>query len=421
MTTTVPYIFASMTGVVPAADLDADFGALCTAIDAALAAVAAVAPNGNLTAPQQFLMTGVAAPTGVSGTLDDYSPTGWTAACVLRVTTSGATTLDGLSGGVNGRTALIENVGTAPITVVSEAAGSAAANRFTLTTTSTVIPVNGTMLIQYDGSASRWRPITGAATGREVLTAARTYFVATTGNDSNNGLTAGTPFLTVQKAVNVAYGLDFNGQVVTIQIADGTYAGGVLLSGPAVGQTAPAQLIIQGNMVTPANVVFSFATAGSACLTGTNYALATIQGIRFNGTSSTFSISPQSGAVFFISTCDFGAASTHLYALAGGFIGVAGNYTISGGTSSHMRAQQRGMIQLLGGRTITITGSPTFSAFAYADSCSVIISNGCTFTGTVSGPRYTVTLNGVIDTNVSGANYFPGTTAGSVATGGQYN
>ena len=43
------------------------------------------------------------------------------------------------------------------------------------------------------------------------------------------------------------------------------------------------------------------------------------------------------------------------------------------------------------------------------------------FSGTTStGPRYDAHLNGVVFTGNKGANYFPGSVAGSISTGGQY-
>ena len=55
------------------------------------------------------------------------------------------------------------------------------------------------------------------------------YYVSTTGSNSNDGLSAGTPFLTVQKAVDVAVtkslGID---KAVVINMAAGTYAGRVV-------------------------------------------------------------------------------------------------------------------------------------------------------------------------------------------------
>jgi hypothetical protein len=40
--------------------------------------------------------------------------------------------------------------------------------------------------------------------------------------------------------------------------------------------------------------------------------------------------------------------------------------------------------------------------------------------GTISGARYISQRNSVIDTNGGGANFFPGSTAGSTALGGVY-
>ena len=60
---------------------------------------------------------------------------------------------------------------------------------------------------------------------REVLTANRSYFVRTDGNDANTGLsnTAGAAFLTIQKALDVVGALDLSTFLATIWINDGTY------------------------------------------------------------------------------------------------------------------------------------------------------------------------------------------------------
>jgi len=40
--------------------------------------------------------------------------------------------------------------------------------------------------------------------------------------------------------------------------------------------------------------------------------------------------------------------------------------------------------------------------------------------GNVTGPKYHAAMNGCIDSSGSGVNYYPGTVAGTLATGGQY-
>lgn len=73
---------------------------------------------------------------------------------------------------------------------------------------------------------------------RESLTANRTYYVRTDGNDSNTGLTntSGGAFLTIQKALNVVLGkLDLSGFNVTAQVAAGAYTSAIGFASPQVG------------------------------------------------------------------------------------------------------------------------------------------------------------------------------------------
>ncbi|WP_145960604.1 right-handed parallel beta-helix repeat-containing protein [Acidiferrobacter sp. SPIII_3] len=59
----------------------------------------------------------------------------------------------------------------------------------------------------------------GAGTGQ-------TYYVATTGSDSNNGLSPQTPFLTIQHAIEAV------GPGGTIEVMGGTYPGGITIDHP---------------------------------------------------------------------------------------------------------------------------------------------------------------------------------------------
>src|SRR5690606_6562686 len=70
-----------------------------------------------------------------------------------------------------------------------------------------------------------------------MLTADRTYYVRTDGSDANSGLanTAGGAFLTIQKAIQVAAGINNNGFTITIQLANGTYNSGGSIRGPWIG------------------------------------------------------------------------------------------------------------------------------------------------------------------------------------------
>ena len=97
-----------------------------------------------------------------------------------------------------------------------------------------------------------------------------------------------------------------------------------------------------------------------------------------------------------------------------------GAYSISGASGAHINVGTGASAQIAL-HTITLTGTPAFSgAFAKAFDAGTLNISGCTFTGSATGPRYSATGNGVIDTAGAGATYLPGNAGGSVATGGQY-
>ena len=113
--------------------------------------------------------------------------------------------------------------------------------------------------------------VTDAVAGVEdatALAADRTYYVSTTGSDSNSGLSAGAPFATLQAAANAARNLRLDGRTVTVQIADGTYPAGVTVGGAVFGAPNPANLQFIGNEANPGAVVVH--VTGGNCFHATN-------------------------------------------------------------------------------------------------------------------------------------------------------
>lgn len=250
-----------------------------------------------------------------------------------------------------------------------------------------------------------------------------TFYVATTGNDANNGLTVGTPFLTIQKAVDtINQSYDLSGYVATIQLADGTYTSGAYIQSlPAgVGRTANAPIIIKGNAATPANTVIS--TTNTHCVTMFG-GIVQVEHVKLKTTSygnclySLWNAILVVGAGVIFDT----AATSHFHAEHGGLINIGYSYTIVGGAQAHLYALNGGNIRYGGGITVTLTGTPAFSSkFAASAITSMVVAEGITFSGAATGTRYEVTINGVITVAGGGANYFPGNAAGTAATGGQY-
>ncbi|WP_421579354.1 DUF2793 domain-containing protein [Shinella sp. M31] len=252
------------------------------------------------------------------------------------------------------------------------------------------------------------------ATGLRIqLTAARTYYVATTGNDSNTGLSAGAAFATLQKAVDEAHKLDCASFDVTIQLANGTYAAGATVARSLIGG---GTLIIKGNETTPASVVLS------SGLSFRNGAQVRVAGLRFViATDLIHALSVGNGVYLRTGKLEFGAVGAnadHIFADNPCHIAIEEDYTISGGGRRHMNI---GMGYVVGAnRTITLTGTPAFTHFLAAANCASIALSNLTVSGTATGSRYIAETNGVINTYGKATTYLPGSTVGTNPTGGIY-
>jgi hypothetical protein len=257
------------------------------------------------------------------------------------------------------------------------------------------------------------------ASDRELLTAARTYYVRTDGNDSNTGLvnSAGGAFLTVQQAINTASGLDNGGYDVTISIATGTYTGANTLK----SFLGSGKIIIVGDETTPSNVVIS--TTSANCFTGSNVlGVYSLRGMRLKAATSGDGIHVDNCNVEF-QNLDFNVfvagVGIHIKASLGAFVLATGNYSITGGGYYHIFCYG-GAIVDINSRTVTLTGTPAFTITAYVQEISYFSCWSTTFSGSATGQRYNVIGNGVIFTNGGGANFIPGNSAGATASGGQY-
>lgn len=247
---------------------------------------------------------------------------------------------------------------------------------------------------------------------REVLMAARTYYVRSDGSDSNTGLenTAGGAFLTIQKAIDTVCGLDINTQSVTIQVADGTYSADVELK-PYLG-TGPISLV--GNTTTPTNVVvndINHRYSGSLW----NVAGFDTTQVYVDGNDCSINLN---GAMNYRAS-----SSSHIVAMNGAAVTISANYSVSGGSTAggHWQVMTNGSIQC-NSRTITITGTPNFAAaWAWGDRVMGGISAfGCTFSGSATGKRYQLDGLAACFVNGAGSTYLPGDTAGTATNGSVY-
>lgn len=255
------------------------------------------------------------------------------------------------------------------------------------------------------------------ANAREKLSADLNLYVdGVSGSDSNAGLASGaSAFQTIQKAVNVlAEKYDLGGYNATIHVADATYTGNVVLK----DYVGPGMATIDGNSGTPANVFVNVA-AGAAFSADGILRPWTIQNLKI--AAATYGIQASRGAKIYYSGINFSTCTTaHLYADFGGYLKCTGNYTVSGAAAFHWRVTDFAVAECQS-KTITFTTNPTALPMIWV-SASNVQARSITFTngGYITGKRYAVDLNGIIDTNGGGSNYFPGSIAGTAITGGQY-
>lgn len=256
---------------------------------------------------------------------------------------------------------------------------------------------------------------------RTRLTANTNFYVSTTGNDSNNGLSSTTAWLTGQRAANVLQNsYDLNGYIATVNLATGTYTGGVTVNGPFTGATGPGSVVFLGNTGSPSSYIS--AVTSSVNFSATNGAQFTVSGIKMSGATSFALNADGGGSVINYGNVVFGAAtSAHVASGNSAKVSAIGDYTITAGALEHFFAGGSGSVISANGRNITLTGTPAFgTAFAVCSTNASLICQSTAFAGSATGSRYQALLNGVIDTGGSGSTFFPGNSAGTTPTGGQY-
>lgn len=258
---------------------------------------------------------------------------------------------------------------------------------------------------------------------REILTANRTYYVRTDGSDANTGLanTSGGAFATIKKAYEVICAtLDLAGFTVTIKLGNsGTFTTPWNLNKIWSGGGA---VVLQGDTTTPGNTILRATGADAIFSSVVLPGLVTLDSLEVGTTTSGSALNVTApGTIQFQNVRWASCAAVHLTASGGGaFINGIGNYSIVGGAAFyHAFAVHGGFIQT-NNKMITLSGAPAFATFAVASDRGGIEMVGGTFSGSATGSRYNASTNGVISSGGGGASYFPGSSAGSTATGGQY-
>lgn len=257
---------------------------------------------------------------------------------------------------------------------------------------------------------------------KAILSGAVFYVNGATGNDTTgDGLTAGTAWATITKAVAVISKY-ISASGVTVNVATGTYAGvyippSFISSWNFVGSGA-SSCTINGTATT--------ASQGRAVLSGYG-ANVTMTGSGFVSYYENVNVQP--GGSMILNNCNFTQGSGGGNPAVGvyGYCQLIGTCNFANATySEFLLALQGGNIRVgyhdsfitqavtLNFGTSTVTNGTVMAqqggSFAFDPST-------VTFSGTVTGPRFNAVYGGSIGTAGSGLSYIPGSSAGTAPTG----
>lgn len=250
----------------------------------------------------------------------------------------------------------------------------------------------------------------------QLLANATVYVNPQTGNDANAG-TSASPWQTFTKALQYCNSIDTNGFDVTISCS-GSFSTGLNISAPISGG---GSLIVS---FSPGSVISD--TAANA-ITISGGAVATISGPVTLTSSGSASIGNGNGIlaigggqVFVENGPIFGScALAHMRSADRSLLTINNNYTISAGATYHLSSNDLSSLLLQNGSTgsmiITVENTPAFTDFASSTQSGIIVANSgkITISGSATGARYNVDGTSRIDTYGAGANFFPGSAAGT--------
>ena len=264
---------------------------------------------------------------------------------------------------------------------------------------------------------ARLTVLESAGTGLNVLTADTTFYVdPSTGDDSNDGLTPGAAFLTINGALSaISTGYHLNGNRVIIQLADGTYTEEVL-STPMIGGSErflTAHVTIQGNVANPENVVivgrFTFVSPNTIYevqdLEIQNNAIPAIEIFETTAYAK--------GTINIITSGGTGNRSVLTCARNATFYGGA-TYNLTGTQTFFLFVQEA--YAAISGATININDSQTRFNFVDADTNGEVFANALTVNNPGNwngGKKFEVTRYSYVYTGTNDLNYLPGLNAGT--------
>lgn len=282
---------------------------------------------------------------------------------------------------------------------------------------SSVFVTGEVLIIEYDGT--QYQIVnTSSAAYRKPLANTTIFVNASIGNDANDGVsnTSGHALATITGGINKAFGYAPSQFTITVVVEPGTY------SEQVIWPTWAGPNITVDGLVT-SNVVVNSPNGYCFLVQGPNTATIKNLTVQNSGTLNNCCFMAATGATIFTQN----TASNGAVAVFGAINGATiwpGVHTFSGSCTCLYFALDGGSINLSNVQhTFSTSIAVSFAtAVAIANGTIAVNSAAIPFINPsfVSGAKFSGQLNGVVNTNGQGINYFPGTVAGNLANGGQY-
>ena len=253
---------------------------------------------------------------------------------------------------------------------------------------------------------------------REVISANRTYYIRTTGNDANDGLTPATAFLTSQKAVDTLLSIDRNSCSIFLNFGAGAWDDGFgapLIISSTVGEDySNVHVDGAGSALTSISLWTGFTA---------NVTISSIS-LDCSVTGIGLVVGEHSEVIIEDDVAFIGSGGGNIDIFAYDYAAISFNtttYTVSGNKARHFTGGSYARLAHLKSVNIVYSGTPTYAdGFYYLrDYMFVANTNHGSFTpthsGAVNGPQFFMDrLAFIEDFSASALNGTPGIRGGSV-------
>ncbi|WP_286963829.1 hypothetical protein [Methylobacterium sp.] len=323
----------------------------------------------------------------------------------------------------------VNNSNTGPVTIALAGLGSKNATRHDGSPLQGGdLPAGQIAHFLYDPTLAQWI-LSGFALGEiQRVVTSPTLYIRSDGNDATadgSSNTATSAFATITAAYS--YGVNrfaLATNTLTLQLGTpGVYAAPNPFSGAA------GRIRIRGDSASPASYIVQGpgpATGSSGIVGAQGGMVLDLAGLTISntGTNNHTVVSALNGSVSvancILQTAGGNVAFSHFATSAGGSISINSGNTVASSMGSLLSVSGGSIV--LGQNVLAIINSPTFAvATCLCEAAGYVIAQaGSSISGSATGQRYLARLNGIINVLGAGQNFFPGTTAGTVASGGQY-